>query len=102
MQIAFSQSIGANEPLRTGTYSKTLTFTLSTTSPRAAPAGKTRRAPLHLYAATGWARSGAGATRPLGRRSRTSTAPANATAAAAVRPMPRACVNACPAVSASC
>jgi cytochrome c len=27
------QSIGANDPLRTGTYSKTLTFTLSTTSP---------------------------------------------------------------------
>ena len=33
VQIAFSQSIGANEPLRTGTYSKTLTFTLSTTRP---------------------------------------------------------------------
>jgi predicted dienelactone hydrolase len=33
VQIPFSQSIGANEPLRTGTYSKTLTFTLSTTSP---------------------------------------------------------------------
>jgi glyoxylase-like metal-dependent hydrolase (beta-lactamase superfamily II) len=31
--IAFSQHIGANEPLRTGTYSKTLTFTLSTTTP---------------------------------------------------------------------
>ena len=29
----FEQAIGANEPLRTGTYSKTLTFTLSTTSP---------------------------------------------------------------------
>jgi hypothetical protein len=29
----FKQSIGANEPLRTGTYSKTLTFTLSTTQP---------------------------------------------------------------------
>jgi aminopeptidase N len=29
----FQQSIGANEPLRTGAYSKTLTFTLSTTSP---------------------------------------------------------------------
>ena len=27
------QSIGANEALRTGTYSKTLTFTLSTTRP---------------------------------------------------------------------
>ena len=33
VQIAFSQSIGANEALRTGTYSKTLTFTLSTTNP---------------------------------------------------------------------
>lgn len=31
--IAFTQPIGANEPLRTGTYSKTLTFTLSTTNP---------------------------------------------------------------------
>ena len=33
VQIAFSQTIGAEEALRTGTYSKTLTFTLSTTSP---------------------------------------------------------------------
>jgi hypothetical protein len=31
--IAFEQSIAADEPLRTGTYSKTLTFTLSTTNP---------------------------------------------------------------------
>ena len=31
--ITFKQSIAANEPLRTGTYSKTLTFTLSTTNP---------------------------------------------------------------------
>jgi hypothetical protein len=31
--IAFKQSIGANEPLRTGAYSATLMFTLSTTSP---------------------------------------------------------------------
>jgi hypothetical protein len=31
--IAFKQSIGANDPLRTGSYSKTLTFTLSTTTP---------------------------------------------------------------------
>jgi enterochelin esterase-like enzyme len=31
--IGFSQHIGSNEPLRTGTYSKTLTFTLSTTTP---------------------------------------------------------------------
>ena len=31
--IGFKQSIGQNEPLRTGTYSKTLTFTLSTTNP---------------------------------------------------------------------
>jgi len=31
--IAFAQSIGANEPLRTGAYSATVTFTLSTTAP---------------------------------------------------------------------
>jgi hypothetical protein len=31
--IEFKQSIGRTEPLRTGTYSKTLTFTLSTTNP---------------------------------------------------------------------
>ena len=31
--ITFRQPIGANEPLRTGVYSKTLTFTLSTTNP---------------------------------------------------------------------
>jgi hypothetical protein len=31
--IDFQQSVGANEPLRTGIYSKTLTFTLSTTQP---------------------------------------------------------------------
>ncbi len=31
--ISFRQAIGANEALRTGTYSKTLTFTLSTTTP---------------------------------------------------------------------
>ena len=31
--IAFKQHIGATEPLRTGTYTKTLTFTLSTTTP---------------------------------------------------------------------
>jgi type 1 glutamine amidotransferase len=31
--ITFSQAVGANEALRTGTYSKTLTFTLSTTTP---------------------------------------------------------------------
>jgi hypothetical protein len=31
--ITFNQSIGANDALRTGTYSKTLTFTLSTTTP---------------------------------------------------------------------
>jgi aminopeptidase N len=31
--IDFSQSIAANEPLRTGSYSKTLTYTLSTTNP---------------------------------------------------------------------
>jgi hypothetical protein len=33
VSLDFQQSIGANDALRTGTYSKTLTFTLSTTSP---------------------------------------------------------------------
>ena len=31
--LAFQQVIGANDALRTGAYSKTLTFTLSTTTP---------------------------------------------------------------------
>jgi hypothetical protein len=31
--IDFRQSIGRDDPLRTGSYSKTLTFTLSTTNP---------------------------------------------------------------------
>ena len=31
--VSFKQSIGANDALRTGAYSKTLTFTLSTTTP---------------------------------------------------------------------
>jgi hypothetical protein len=31
--IGFKQHIGATEPMRTGSYSKTLTFTLSTTTP---------------------------------------------------------------------
>ncbi|MDA0159011.1 S8 family serine peptidase [Solirubrobacter ginsenosidimutans] len=31
--VTFKQTIGANEPLRTGSYSKTLTYTLSTTAP---------------------------------------------------------------------
>ena len=31
--IKFKQTIGANDALRTGAYSKTLTFTLSTTTP---------------------------------------------------------------------
>ena len=31
--LRFKQAIGANEPLRTGSYSKTLTFTLSTDTP---------------------------------------------------------------------
>ncbi len=31
--IGFRQNIAANDALRTGTYSKTLTFTLSTTTP---------------------------------------------------------------------
>ena len=33
VDIAFKQLIKANDPLRTGSYSKTLTFTLSTTTP---------------------------------------------------------------------
>ena len=31
--LEFSQLVNANDPLRTGTYSKALTFTLSTTTP---------------------------------------------------------------------
>ncbi len=31
--LGFRQAIGATDALRTGTYSKTLTFTLSTTTP---------------------------------------------------------------------
>ena len=31
--VGLKQPIGANDALRTGTYSKTLTFTLSTTTP---------------------------------------------------------------------
>ena len=31
--LDFKQTIGANEGLRTGSYSKSLTFTLSTTTP---------------------------------------------------------------------
>jgi hypothetical protein len=31
--VELKQTVGANDPLRTGTYSKTLTFTLSTTTP---------------------------------------------------------------------
>jgi hypothetical protein len=33
LAVEFRQRIGASEPLRTGAYSKTLTFTLSTTNP---------------------------------------------------------------------
>lgn len=33
VSIPFAQLIKATDPLPTGTYSKTLTFTLSTTSP---------------------------------------------------------------------
>jgi hypothetical protein len=33
LTIRFKQAIGATEPLRTGAYSRTLTFTLSTTTP---------------------------------------------------------------------
>ena len=31
--LAFEQAIAADEPLRTGAYTKTLVFTLSTTTP---------------------------------------------------------------------
>ena len=46
--VSFKQAIGANEALRTGAYSKTLTFTLSTTqSVETNPRGSsfTRRTP---------------------------------------------------------
>jgi hypothetical protein len=33
VSLQFSQLVNANDPLRTGTYSKSLTFTLSTTQP---------------------------------------------------------------------
>jgi hypothetical protein len=33
LEFQFSQLVNANDALRTGTYSKTLTFTLSTTTP---------------------------------------------------------------------
>jgi hypothetical protein len=33
VNLAFTQHIDVADPLRTGTYAKTLTFTLSTTSP---------------------------------------------------------------------
>ena len=33
LTVRFKQAIGASEPLRTGAYAKTLTFTLSTTAP---------------------------------------------------------------------
>jgi hypothetical protein len=33
VSVTFKQHIGANEPLRTGSYSRTVTFTLSTTTP---------------------------------------------------------------------
>ena len=33
VQLEFKQAIGARDALRTGTYSKTFTFTLSTTNP---------------------------------------------------------------------
>ena len=33
MTLGFRQHIDANDALRTGTYAKTLTFTLSTTTP---------------------------------------------------------------------
>jgi len=32
--VTFKQAIGSSDPVRTGTYAKTLTFTLSTTAPK--------------------------------------------------------------------
>ena len=33
VSVGFKQHVGATDALRTGSYSKTLTFTLSTTTP---------------------------------------------------------------------
>jgi hypothetical protein len=33
VSVGFKQTIGSTDPLRTGSYGKTLTFTLSTTNP---------------------------------------------------------------------
>ena len=44
--VTFKQSIGADEALRTGNYSKTLTFTLSTTTPARPCASRRGRFPL--------------------------------------------------------
>ena len=33
VSLEYSQLVKANDPLRTGSYSKTLTYTLSTTTP---------------------------------------------------------------------
>jgi hypothetical protein len=33
VSLQFQQTIGSTDPLRTGQYAKTLTFTLSTTTP---------------------------------------------------------------------
>jgi len=41
--IALRQTIGAKDALRTGSYSKTLTFTLSTTTPQTRPHSGRRR-----------------------------------------------------------
>jgi hypothetical protein len=43
--VNFKQSVAANDPLRTGTYAKTLTFTLSTTQPWGRPRGGAPRPP---------------------------------------------------------
>ena len=44
VSLEFQQSIAANDALRTGTYAKTLTYTLSTTTPvRARADGRSTR-----------------------------------------------------------
>jgi carboxypeptidase T len=58
--VAFKQAIGANDALRTGTYSTTLTFTLSTTNPWGATS-----APITRRLRSAGGRSG---TRPSGRK----------------------------------
>ena len=55
MTLEFSQLVNANDALRTGTYNKTLTFTLSTTSRK--PRAPAEPAPGALPASTGRVRA---------------------------------------------